>query len=210
MPYSLLNSKNLMNGISVWKTKKAHWDSDFHNELYREIYEFKEKGFDKEFLIFLIDKLALWKATRGSSKSDLLKRGLEKLDSLSYYSNSLIAKYPNVFSDISMYSWNEVEPLFKSAMYIKKTISKSPVFASKLCHFILPNIFMVTDNKVIGAASNPDEYQNYWEYCRQGWAMCNNKNELIAILENEIEQKVFFKYPFLTKIIELCIIGSSN
>lgn len=204
----LLTNENLQRGISKRKKDHAHWDLDFHNRLYSELYSMRTKGINAEYWGFLVDQLAVWRATRGSSKLEIYQRGLTQLSALGHYIRLIIEKHLGYEPDITMVNWKEIQPLFNLAFYIKKTINQSPVFASKLCHFIFPNIFMVTDNEVIGAADDLDDYRDYWEDCQEDWTSCTTKIELISILGNDIGPDLIENYPFATKITELCIIGS--
>lgn len=81
---------------------------------------------------------------------------------------------------------------------------ESPVFASKLCHFLLPNIFPVIDHAVVDVNGC---YFDYWTYCSRQWQGCEEKALLIDIMKKAIGVSVFAQYPFSTKIVELCLIG---
>ena len=79
------------------------------------------------------------------------------------------------------------------------------MFASKLCHFLLPDAYPVIDGDVIGIRWA--SYEAYWRYCKSQWVACEGKTGLIDALSQEIGPDVAPDYPFTTKVTELCIIG---
>ena len=83
----------------------------------------------------------------------------------------------------------------------------SPVFASKLCHFIFPSAFPIADRAAVGVAAN---YDKHWARCRDLWLGCNAREQLIAKLKQAIAEPVTPGYPWATKITELCLIGSRS
>lgn len=56
----------------------------------------------------------------------------------------------------------------------------SPVFASKMGHFIRSDIFPVIDGEVIGIKQ--DSYKYYWLEVKSLWLDTKNKESLIPIL----------------------------
>jgi hypothetical protein len=58
-----------------------------------------------------------------------------------------------------------VAPLFEVAAEIKPVLS--PVFASKLCHFLCPSIFPVFDNTLV--KTGKIGYREYWTECENWW-----------------------------------------
>ena len=83
----------------------------------------------------------------------------------------------------------------------------SPVFASKLGHFIFPKVFIVMDR--LGTEVMPYDY--YWQGMTNEWNLFADKQTAIALLKDEIEKNasrdVHPYYPFETKIMELCHVG---
>jgi hypothetical protein len=100
--------------------------------------------------------------------------------------------------------WEDLESLYRIAFDIKGV--NSPVFGSKLCHFLLPDAFPVYDRDVIRFAAR--DYEDYWRFCKTQWMSCETKKELKDLLSREIGLDVAPRYPFTTKVTELCIIGS--
>ena len=84
----------------------------------------------------------------------------------------------------------------------------SPVFASKLCHFILPSAFPVVDGEAVQGSAIP--YVDYWERCRACWTGCREKRELRAELRDRMSSEPIVSYPWSTKITELCWIGVAH
>lgn len=116
--------------------------------------------------------------------------------------------------DLATAEWSMLADLYETARLIKGV--QSPVFPSKLCHFILPNLYPVIDRAVIGLDSS---YQAYWRYCQHQWLSCTARNDLIDRLKKVIVEgtmprqgapagEVAAQYPWSTKITELCLIGS--
>ena len=94
--------------------------------------------------------LRQWVALRPYSKQYIRERGLVRMQTLKTNYQGLI----NKSSDITKLTWSDAEPLFSVAKEIKAV--PSPVFASKFCHFMLPAIYPIVDNEVLGGCKNPD------------------------------------------------------
>jgi len=105
-------------------------------------------------------------------------------------------------------TWKDVSSLYRTADEIK---NHSPVFASKMCHFIFPKVFIVMDNLATGTT---DDYEYYWEGSVREWTEFNEKEKAIGLLSTKIvkcsSKPIHLEYPFETKIIELCNIGKKH
>ena len=66
---------------------------------------------------------------------------------------------------------------------------------SKLCHFLLPDAFLVKDNLAL-KSQRRKSYPNCWRFCQQHWLLWPEKDKLAEILK--------------AKIGELCLIGDSQ
>jgi hypothetical protein len=192
--YSMVNQNNLEIGIERWH-QMNNWPSDFHNSLYRELSDLLAQDLNEINWQTIVKHLSKWKANRPKSKDFIYNNGLAKLNDF----NELL----NITSTIENAFWDDVETIFLLSHSIKNV--NSPVFASKLSHFLFPKLFPVIDRKVIGLRFN--SYRNYWEFIKQNWNESNEKEICKNILANEIGENVFENYPWQTKISEICLIG---
>ena len=154
-----INMQNLQQGIQhlynylgkhnvLWRPE-GQWD--FHNSLYERLEHERRRGLDETFWQFLVDELARWKAFRGQkgiTKEFIYEMGLERLERLRTSYTPLSACCAPLDYGFNQVNWADVSPLFEVAAEIKPV--KSPVFASKLCHFLCPSIFPVFDNTLAG------------------------------------------------------------
>jgi hypothetical protein len=207
MEISFVNKTNLIKGINNWN-KHPRWDPHFHNDLYQTLYSFQQRGFTIEYWRFLVDELARWIAIRGTTKEDIFQRGLIKLSSLEANYRASIINHRDNNPNLYTVKWDEIKSLFHTALQIKKTSTPSIVFASKLCHFILPDTFIVVDSSFNEGAEDEWEYEDYWKECQEAWINCTDREELIMILSEKIGPGVIKNFPFSTKITELCSSGS--
>jgi hypothetical protein len=197
---------DLIRGISWW-LQKSNWPPDFHNEAYHELYDLKINGLDDDWWDKTADRLQNWLAIRPFSKDTIKKRGaktLPRLRELYFDICKKTQKEPSFFD----YEWEDVEKIFNLLKEIKGV--NSPVFASKLGHFVFPNLFIVMDNKATGV----NNYQIYWQSMKEAWYQFTEKIGAKKILLKEIEKHsqkpVHNFYPFEVKIIELCSIGKNK
>ena len=102
--------------------------------------------------------------------------------------------------------WKDVSTLFDLTQRIKG--SQSPVFASKLCHFLFPSAFVVVDWTLTGCAGRP--YGAFWAEAQHAWLRLSisHRRRLVEELRRAIRQPGSGRYPWATKIVELCIIGA--
>jgi hypothetical protein len=77
-----------------------------------------------------------------------------------------------------------------------------------MCHFLLPNLFMVMDNWAVDAS----DYEIYWRGMRDAWCNFPDQKEAREMLTGAIlpPAKIHSQYPIETKIIELCHIGQKH
>jgi len=205
---NLLTETNLASGIRYWRERKKKWPADFHNEDYKRLQHLKHSGLTEEWWEHIVHYLRSWQASRGKGKTDayIRERGLERLNQLRAEYDKILRINRHQELDLQTATWTLIAGLYNIASSIKNV--DSPVFGSKLCHFILPNVFPVIDGEVIGVHSN--NYANYWGNCSSSWSDCPIKQELIAILRESIGEQVIEDYPWSTKVTELCVIGSKH
>jgi hypothetical protein len=147
-------------GVAYWKT--TPWPRDFHNDFYRQMAERNPNGnFNELWWKPFLKELNRWKATRGKGKTNayLTCRARARFEALGQAWNSGCA--PNLNNEISDVTWDQVAALADTAAEIKDV--RSPVFTSKFCHFLLPQVFPVVDRRAMG---NPfATYELYFKVC---------------------------------------------
>ena len=201
----------------LWRGMKAYicyyprgsWPLDFHAAFYGELHaEMKTDGFSKEWWKKRVDNLAAWKALRSStptSKGYIIKECMKQSGDLEREYRNIIRYDKN--ANIVSCKWNVAAGLFKVAMKIKPTKGGSPVFASKLCHFILPELFPILDTTAL-PFQNPTakDYEEYWKCCRVRWRDCDCKEDLKGLLRSVIQAEGgnVTHYPWATRIPEIC------
>ena len=193
---------NLQAGIGGWKKE---WPADFHNRLYSELLQLRQNGLDSKWWQEIVDVLSDWKAMRPKSKEWINERGLERLTQLNEQYNLILMGNDNREPDLAAVDWEQLVALFNSAASIKNVAS--PVFGSKLCHFIFPSAFPVVDREFVGIRGG---YEVHWFCCKAHWIECEEKEELMEILKRAINPPILPGYPWATKITELCLIGRSS
>ena len=190
----------------------------FDEEFYRDLRKmrscrFTPKWWEKIYQTNKSGSLTKWRATR-NAQNDVREEGRRRLCELRQAYESI----PNAVKKSGIESkscdWDIVEPLFGIAHKIKETKGKYAVFASKLCHFILPKAFPVIDHTALRVNNpNAEVYREYWKLSRQQWCACDKqtKDALCEQLRKEIwrndKASDLTDYPWATKIAELCVMG---
>ena len=94
-----------------------------------------------------MDRFGRWRAYRGrdppNTRYEIAQRGLGCLPAIAAGYAKLAGK-STTGPSITDLSWEDVAPLFALAYGIKPSF----VFASKMCHFIFPKLFINMDNKL--------------------------------------------------------------
>ena len=76
--------------------------------------------------------------------------------------------------------------------------------ASKACHFLLPKVFIVTDNKGTGIF----DYEFVWRGLKDEWSRFTHQEQAKRDLKKWINSESLHPcYPWETNIMELCLIG---
>lgn len=195
---SIVNQSNLLNGIAKWHQKKKKWDTDFHNCFYCKLRILLLNGLNESNWETMVYHLSCWRANRGKSKDFIYRRWLRELSNLNQFREQIDQN-----STIENVHWEEIKSIFLTALSIKNVVS--PVFASKLSHFLFPKIFPVIDNEVIGLGYGP--YNNYWGFIKKNWTESQEKEICKQILANAIGENAIKQYPWAIKITEICLIG---
>ncbi|MDD1649643.1 MAG: hypothetical protein LUO80_04535 [Methylococcaceae bacterium] len=206
MPFATKDT--LRAGIEVWHSR-PDWPQDFHNSLYRELAVLKAKG----ILMFwnrALEELSAWRAIRPKTKEFIDQQGRERLEQMASARTAVLAAYGGADPDLSLASWNALEDLYRIAVEIKG--ASSPVFASKLCHFLMPDSYIVIDGEVVGwSPGDPIKvYQSYWTRCQEAWHDCTERARLRDQLASTMTGQAIASYPWSTKITELCYVGAKT
>lgn len=198
-----LKLTDLIKGISWW-VRKNKWPLDFHNEVYHELYDLRQNGLSDDWWNKTVDRLWDWRAIRPLPKAKIKQSGYKVLPLLQRVYFDLLKETGGEphFLD---FQWQQIREFYNLLASIKA--SSSPVFPSKLGHFIFPKLFIVMDNEATGTRG----YKDFWQSMHEAWNRFDEKSEAKQILLEEIEKhsttKVHEHYPFEIKIIELCAIG---
>jgi hypothetical protein len=198
---TIVTLAHLRAGIQRWFSKCPPWPTDFHNAFYQALQALRDNG--ELSWDYLVDQLASWSAVRPYSKEAIYQLGLPHLDNLTQNMGVLVAGHGGRIPDLNNVRWSDLQPLFAVASQIKP--SDSPVFAGKLCHFLLPNSYPVADNELVGI--DREDYRSYWLRCAYGWTFSTQQNDLIAELRSAMTSAAIADYPWSAKITELCHIG---
>jgi hypothetical protein len=195
-------------GIDVWMSK-PDWPRDFHNSLYRELAVVRGKGI-LAFWNLAVEELSAWRAIRPKTKEFIDGRGRERMDKMAAANTAILAAHAGTEPGLSQAVWSELIELYRIAVEIKGV--DSPVFASKLCHFLMPSAFVVIDGEVVGwTAGNPvGVYRDYWTRCQDGWHVCRERDALKKQLAAAMTGDAAPSYPWSVKIMELCHVGAKK
>jgi hypothetical protein len=202
----IITLKNLQKGLERYKQMWPK-DVDVRNTLYKDIYDAKKHGVTNDWWEATVERLSKWRATRcqGCTKVLIRKRGREQLNQISQQYDRLSAAEEPCITDLE---WTDLEELFNIASMIK--LSKSPMFASKMCHFLFPKLFIVIDGKATGLG----HYELYWRGLKDAWTKFEQKEEakviLLKAINNTQNLPLHPNYPVETTIMEMCVIGYNN
>lgn len=198
----IINLENLRAGLRWFS---ARWGTELLNADYYEIYDARSAGITEQRWRATVDRLSRWHAYRGrrlpNTKAAIMAAGLERLHRIAALYSNVTASSTDEPS-IANLDWERVLPLFEIASSIKPG---SPVFPSKLCHFLFPKAFTVMDHEATGVF----EYEFYWRGMKDEWRRFPEKEEAIEILTGAVESSgpLHPMYPFETKIMELSRVG---
>src|SRR5208283_5523795 len=147
-------------------SNSPHTGNDLLNATYGEIYDDRSAGLTGDWWTTTVDRLTKWSAYRGrrlpNTKAAITAGGLERLNEIAALYSNISAASSSAEPVISELHWESVAPLFTLASSIKPG---SPVFPSKMCHFVFPKLFTVVDNRVTVIF----EYEFYWRGMKEEW-----------------------------------------
>lgn len=196
----MVNKTNLLAGIDFWFTKKKHWPDDFHNQVYRDLEKWRSKGINQEWWREIASLLQFWQANRPFSEKQIFDSGLPHLNAINKRFTEIKEKHGE-YPSVENIDDDVINDIFNVAGQIKKIKKKSPVFPSKLCHFLFPTIFFIADRDTVRMVDA--DYFEYWRSCKQEWCKSQNKEELIFILRNHIEKSKKFDLLLRTTHFQL-------
>lgn len=204
-----MNLELLEEGMRWRREEKPDWSKDFSSStVYEKIYRERPDQLDEEWWRSQVNRLAKWRAMRsrksGNTKDEITSRGRKLLPTLDKHYQSIKAKAGNAEPSLDNMQWRDIDPLFDVMGQIKQ--SSTPVFASKLSHFIFPRTFIVIDNQATGVFP----YEILWCGLPAIWQNFQDKEEAKQMLAAEIRKhtpSICANYPFETKIAELWLIG---
>jgi hypothetical protein len=202
----IISLDNLNAGLRWWRM--GGWPGDIHNADYYNIYSVRAAGATEEWWIATVDRLSQWRAYRGrnppNTKAEIAERGGQRLGAVAAQYAKLVAS-SGTEPCIDDLCWEDVAALYTIVSEIKPG---SPVFAGKLCHFLLPKLFIVMDN----LATSVFDYEFYWRGMKDEWCRFEEKAEARALLADAIKSNkpLHPQYPHETKIMELSHIGHKH
>ena len=205
---AIITMAHLKAGIAEFK-RRWPGESDFSNRLYRELSTRRDSG--QLTWGRLVDELSGWRALRtslpGHDKGWYLARGEEPFRRMLVLVARIQSAHAGRDPSITETNPEELGEMFGIAIDIKNV--RSPVFASKLCHFLMPSAFPVADQDMLGI-STVHHYWQYWQACAEGWRASEEKEALKAHLRDAMSATPFVGYPWAVKIAELCHAGARH
>jgi len=200
----IITLENLRRGL---ERREQIWpnDVDVRNQEYHDIYDARAQGVTKAWWVATMKRLSKWSANRPCPNDLIHNRGMRRLGQIRQQYNRLISAGEPCITNLQ---WTYIEQLFGIASTIKP--SRTPVFASKMCHFLFPKLFIVMDNKATGVG----HYELFWRGLKDAWNGFEQKDQAQTILFNAINNRqnlpLHPHYPVETTIMEICAIGYNN
>jgi hypothetical protein len=202
----IISINNLKAGINWWRNSK--FPKDIHNADYYDIYGVRSTGVTEQWWIATVDRLGQWRAYRGrnapNTRVEITERGVQRLGAVAgqYAKLGASSATEPCIDDLC---WEDVTALYAIVSEIKP---RSPVFASKMCHFLFPKLFIVMDN----LATSVFDYEFYWRGMKDEYHRLKEKTEARnlltdAIMSDRSGRTLHHQYPLETKIMELSHIG---
>ncbi len=217
----------LRRGLHRWD-EETNWPRDLHNSFYWELrairrqeglFAIRHKDWWKHLVL---PRLSNWQATRPVRPQIIAERARRRFHALNILWNNEIM--PEINNDIETVEWQCLQGFVELVEQIKSLNNPSPVFASKLCHFLVPNIFPVIDTELRIKLERQENrsfgsYEDYYEFARAEWRnttpeeMSRLKEIFAEKSARRIEEKGYERapgYPTKCKIIELCFWGRNG
>lgn len=198
----LLSLSNLRAGIQAW-IERPGWTEDFSAPLYTQLQADHSERFTEAWWSRTVDRLSQWKALRPRSKAEIFAAGRPRLRELEERHATVAAASDGSGDPFDRARWSVLRPLFELAHGIKG--SSTPVFGSKFCHFLLPDLYPVIDGEYTGLGY--DGYSGYWHTCHDAWHECRDRDALVREVARTVPEAHRAAFPWGTKIVELCAAG---
>ena len=211
--------EDLEAGMAVWGRKaiSSEWPRDFHNEMYvTQDMRLSPQPFTQRWWSqFIMPRVGTWRAYRPATKADIEMWASTELEDMALaYQRCVVPYLKTPFEEIQ---WELVKEFTEVVARAKRNsaggVQVSPVFRSKVCHWIAPRLFPVADQEVLGIS---DPYEQYWKQVQREWVAIPLalRTQLIKRLTDEIRRTSRYdladNYPFEVKVIELCRIGRGS
>lgn len=207
MPFAV---DELQRGVAQW-LRRWPGEDDFHAGFYNDLAHINEAGmFVPLWWEQILPRLGSWRAHRPKSYDYLTRRACrDGRGRLAAMAEAWGAIPPHVLGG----NFDNVDDarvaitgLTTLASAIKNVAS--PVFCSKLCHFIAPNLFPVFDGAMTGFPAGA-EYGPNWCYAWREWQATPLavKHALCEGMEEELPDGPHEYFPMKSKVIEICLIG---
>jgi hypothetical protein len=209
---SAVSLENLRRGIAQrfdYDAKKGQSDireSVFKFAFYQKLEKRRATGLNQDFWRFLVPELRKWRALRtskpGITNEFIVQEGIKRLPALQGHFDTLCAKGPKQLPAVDSVQWSHVAPLFVVAHEIKG--KRSPMFASKVCNFLVPSAYFIWDNKLVKGGWN--DYRKYWDDCQVAWVESPQKEALKQEIHKHLPADTVpcSTFPWSTMITELC------
>lgn len=193
----------------------AEWPRDLHNAMYTEMdMALQQDPFSTAWWHdFVSRRVASWRAYRPVSCAEIEAWAAPLLDDIRVaYLETVI---PHLHTPFDELTWEGIQSLPNIVAKAKRrredlSVQPSPVFRSKVSHWIAPRLYPVADNEVLGVTAT---YEEYWREVHRWWCDFSEQDRTIMItrlrveIENTSRYPVHPSYPFEVKIIELALIG---
>lgn len=200
-------------GVNWWRTK-TDWPHDFHNRDYPILAAENPDGrFDADWWTNVQPRLTRWNAFRPVARAVVAANVAANAADLATAWNQSCKPYRSADIADPAVTWEAVQAFPKVVFRLKPTRSGSPVFPSKLCHFLLPKVFPVIDG--LALAGHSLTYEAYFRLVKGTWAatpddMQQRLTAEITHLVNESGRPLDPAFPVVTKIVELALIGRDH
>lgn len=162
---------------------------------------------------FISVRVAAWRAYRPVSCAEIDAWAEPLLNDMrTAYCESVVPYSSTPFEELI---WEAIQALPNTVAKAKRhredlSVHNSPVFRSKVSHWIAPRLFPVSDNEFLGAYTS---YERYWKGVHSLWGAIpeNERQWMVDFLRQEILRHSIFpvhpNYPFEVKLIELAMAG---
>jgi hypothetical protein len=198
-----------LNAGATWWRTKTNWPADFHNRDYPVMAAESSNGrFDAAWWAKVQPRLTQWNAFRPTPRSVVAAQVAAQADALARAWRSACEPLREVDISAAQVTWEALHAFPDVVATLKPT--RSPVFPSKLCHFLLPKVFPVLDGVALGRQSST--YERYFKEVKGTWEVTHpeTRDALVAEMTRLVEQldrPLAPEFPLVTKIVELALIG---